>query len=232
MRTLLTLATIALTSTGALAQGGAVDDIARALSKGADNAAAASARATDKLPAFRQNADDMLRATKRSQPITPSGQRLSNTVSTGEVTLDRSSPVSIRTQNPPVTAKAKLKPPQSTSQPLTKKLNPQYVSAPSPIRPDKLTQFRNRGWSQSDVDRLIKTENVHTSRSINRANNDAPSTAFFRADGHHVVRENTSGVVFHASDTKKIPVAKLRSQNDPKHWAPDGAIEDPYLPSE
>lgn len=47
--------------------------------------------------------------------------------------------------------------------------------------------------------------------SVAGANNDAQSTAYFRADGHHVVQEDGSGLVFQASDTR-LQIARNRTQ--------------------
>lgn len=51
-----------------------------------------------------------------------------------------------------------------------------------------------------------------------------PATAYFRRDGHYIVRDNVTGDIVQMSHTGKS------IGYGPGQWAPDDSIVDPYIP--
>jgi len=86
----------------------------------------------------------------------------------------------------------------------------------------KFNQLTSRGWNQSSIDDVVRNS-VHQSSTVNRANGN-PATAYFRSDGHYVVRDNVTGDLVQMSDTN------LRVGTRPEDWKVDDAITDPYIP--
>ncbi|MFQ3231440.1 MAG: hypothetical protein ACI9DO_002828, partial [Reinekea sp.] len=65
------------------------------------------------------------------------------------------------------------------------------VTTNIPTQGRKFNQLSKRGWSQSSVDDLVNSPYT-TRSSINKANGNE-ATAYFRNDGHYVVRDNVTG---------------------------------------
>lgn len=88
----------------------------------------------------------------------------------------------------------------------------------------KFNQLGQRGWSADSVNDLVN--NPFTTRAaINRANGN-PATAFIRADGHYVVRDNVTADVVQMSDTR-VTIGMGEGQ-----WRPDSSIVDPFIPGQ
>jgi len=96
------------------------------------------------------------------------------------------------------------------------------LSTHIPTQGRKFNQLSRRGWSQNSVDNLVN--NPHTTReSINKATGNK-ATAYFRKNGHYVVRDDVTGDIVQMSDTKLIVGAGQ------EQWRPDTSIKDPYIP--
>lgn len=96
------------------------------------------------------------------------------------------------------------------------------VATNVPTQGRKFNQLSRRGWSQNTIDKLVN--NPYTTRSsINKATGNN-ATAYFRKDGHYVVRDDVTGDVVQMSDTK------VSVGTGPGQWAPDATIKDPYVP--
>jgi hypothetical protein len=86
----------------------------------------------------------------------------------------------------------------------------------------KFNQLAQRGWSRESINTLVN--NPFTTRAAtNRATGNA-ATAFVRADGHYVVRDNITGELVQMSDTR-FTVGTGAGQ-----WVPDSSIVDPFIP--
>jgi hypothetical protein len=84
----------------------------------------------------------------------------------------------------------------------------------------KYNQLESRGWSKESIDEVVN--NPFTTReSVNKATGNS-ATAYYRQDGHYVVRDDITGDLVQMSKTD-IPA---------KDWLPDPAIKNPYIPSE
>lgn len=86
----------------------------------------------------------------------------------------------------------------------------------------KLNQLRQRRWSQDSINQLVNNPYA-TRTATNRATGNS-ATAFFRADGHYVVRDNVTGNLVQMSDTR-LTIGTSRGQ-----WSPDASIINPVLP--
>jgi len=91
-----------------------------------------------------------------------------------------------------------------------------------PSQGRKFNQLIRRGWSQKSIDDLVN--NPYTTReAINKATGNK-ATAFFRKDGHYVVRDDLTGNIVQMSDTK------VSVGTGPGQWMPDSSIRNPYIP--
>lgn len=99
---------------------------------------------------------------------------------------------------------------------------PMRLSTKIPTSGRKFNQLSKRGWSQNSIDDLVN--NPYTTReAINKATGNK-ATAYFREDGHYVVRDDVTGDIVQMSDTN-FAVGTGKGQ-----WVPDSSIRDPYLP--
>ncbi len=95
----------------------------------------------------------------------------------------------------------------------------------------RFNQLTQRGWSRGSINSLVNnpfTTRAATNRATgnaatNRATGNA-ATAFFRADGHYVVRDNITGELVQMSETR-LTVGTGAGQ-----WAPDSTIVNPFIP--
>jgi len=86
----------------------------------------------------------------------------------------------------------------------------------------KFNQLAQRGWSREAINMLVN--NPFTTRAAtNRATGNA-ATAFVRADGHYVVRDDITGELVQMSDTR------FGIGTGPGQWLPDSSIIDPFIP--
>ena len=86
----------------------------------------------------------------------------------------------------------------------------------------KFNQLAQRGWSTGSINKLVN--NPFTTRAAtNRATGNA-ATAFVRADGHYVVRDNVTGELVQMSDTR-FTIGTGAGQ-----WVPDSSIVDAFIP--
>ncbi len=86
----------------------------------------------------------------------------------------------------------------------------------------KFNQLTSRGWTRQSIHDLVN--NPYTTRqAVNKANNN-PATAYFRNDGHYVVRDDVTGQLIQMSDTHKT-IGKGSGQ-----WSPDDVIVNPFIP--
>jgi hypothetical protein len=81
----------------------------------------------------------------------------------------------------------------------------------------KFNQIARRGWTRTTINETVNNP-LTTRAAINRANNN-PATAFFNADGSHVIRDNITGELIQLSD-------RLNSST----WIPDPSIINPFIP--
>ncbi len=86
-------------------------------------------------------------------------------------------------------------------------------------------KLNNRGWNVDSVDKLISRP--YTIRQAGHTYDNNYATAFFRRDGHYVVRDNRNQKLIHVSNTNK-PIGKVAGDT---HWkTEDELIIDPYIP--
>lgn len=91
-----------------------------------------------------------------------------------------------------------------------------------PTQGRKYNQITRRGWSQDTIDELVN--NPYTTReAVNKATGNK-ATAYFRRDGHYVVRDDVTGNIVQMSDTK------ISVGNGSGQWRPDDSIRNPYIP--
>lgn len=86
----------------------------------------------------------------------------------------------------------------------------------------KFNQLSKRGWSKKSINEVVNKP-FTTRKATNKATGNT-ATAYFREDGHYIVRDDVTGDLVQMSDTN-INVGKGEGQ-----WMPDSAIEDPYIP--
>ncbi len=81
----------------------------------------------------------------------------------------------------------------------------------------KFNQIARRGWTRTTINDTVN--NPFTTRTaVNKADNN-PATAFFNADGTHVIRDNATGKLIQLSD-----------RTNPSSWIPDKVIVNPFKP--
>lgn len=91
-----------------------------------------------------------------------------------------------------------------------------------PAAGKKFNQMAQRGWTRESIHSLVNNPRA-TSGAINKATGN-PATAYFRADGHYVVRDNVTGQLVQMSDTR-MPIGYGQGR-----WTPDETIKNPFIP--
>jgi hypothetical protein len=86
----------------------------------------------------------------------------------------------------------------------------------------KFNQLAQRGWSRDSINQLVNSP-FAARAATNRATGN-PATAYFRSDGHYIVRDNLTGNLVQMSDTR------LRIGTGAGQWRPDSSIVDPIIP--
>ncbi|OYV96123.1 MAG: hypothetical protein B7Z73_01265 [Planctomycetia bacterium 21-64-5] len=71
--------------------------------------------------------------------------------------------------------------------------------------------MQSRGWTVQDIDDVLNNPNA-SRPATNRATGNA-ATAYFRADGHYVVRDDVT-----------TDIVQISNRNDP-NWVRDPAIQ-------
>jgi hypothetical protein len=86
----------------------------------------------------------------------------------------------------------------------------------------KFNQLAQRGWTRTSINQLVN--NPYTTRQATNKATGGPATAYFRQDGHYVVRDDVTGDLLQMSHTgRKVGTAAGQ-------WRPDTTIIDPYIP--
>jgi hypothetical protein len=86
----------------------------------------------------------------------------------------------------------------------------------------KFNQLAERGWSQSSIDDVVNSP--FTTRTATNKSTGNAATAFYRKDGHYVVRDDVTGDLVQMSDTR------VKAGWGELDWKPDNSIKDPYIP--
>ena len=85
----------------------------------------------------------------------------------------------------------------------------------------KFNQIIQRGWSRDSINQVVNNP-FATRAATNRATGN-PATAYFRPDGHYIVRDNLNGNLVQMSDTR------LRIGSGAGQWQPDPSIVNPII---